>query len=552
MRKLLVAIFILFSIASFAQNDTTKYFNSVDYGWKYQRIKAKLSLTIPTDTTQNKLIGSIASINGVMYIKSLYSWDALIIGSSSTFIQNQTSSNQSGGFRVSNDSYIHGLRLGLGAGNIYSNTVFGDSSLVNNTTGYWNSAYSFNALYSNTVGFGNTAMGVSALKFNTDGNNNTSVGHGALFSNVHGSQNTVFGYRPLYNNEGSNNINIGYYNSSDATTMSNSTIIGNAIYIGNRSNQIVLSQGSNIKLRYDSTNWNIYGRTNINNASDNGATALNVLGSGRFSDTLIINKNNLTPSYLAGTTLGIVGADATANRAYMDAFGSNSVIHFRRANGTQASPTTLVAGNNMGSISAFGYDGTAYGSATKIAINFNAGETWTTSANGTYMSFVTAANGNTVANEKMRLYGDGTLLLNTTSTDGYSKLIVNGVATASRVNVNGATDNSNFPLNNSGVTNTGGISMQGTTFSTSTTLTTNYFLWVFNGAAGQTLSLPTSTGNNGMFLIKNNTSNSLSIATGGGTSIQTLAGTSVTSYTLAANGVMYIISNGGSIYIQII
>lgn len=65
------------SFTAFSQNDTTKYFDSKDYGWKYQRVKAKLAFTLPSDTVQNKLIGSEASINGKTYRKSQYSWDPI-------------------------------------------------------------------------------------------------------------------------------------------------------------------------------------------------------------------------------------------------------------------------------------------------------------------------------------------------------------------------------------------------------------------------------------------------------------------------------------------
>jgi hypothetical protein len=74
MKKIFLAIFILISIASFAQNDTSKYFNSADYGWRYRRIKANLSLTIPTDTVANKLVGSVVILNDKFYIKKVSGW----------------------------------------------------------------------------------------------------------------------------------------------------------------------------------------------------------------------------------------------------------------------------------------------------------------------------------------------------------------------------------------------------------------------------------------------------------------------------------------------
>ena len=84
MKKILLAFFILISVYSFAQNDTTKYFNSVDYGWRYNRVKAKLALVIPVDTVANKLVGSVVILNDVFYIKTATAWVQVSGGSLST------------------------------------------------------------------------------------------------------------------------------------------------------------------------------------------------------------------------------------------------------------------------------------------------------------------------------------------------------------------------------------------------------------------------------------------------------------------------------------
>jgi hypothetical protein len=129
-----------------------------------------------------------------------------------------------------------------------------------------------------------------------------------------------------------------------------------------------------------------------------------------------------------------------------------------------------------------------------------------------------------------------------------------GVANfANRVNINGATDDATFQLNNSNsVLNTGGVSFQGQTVSTSTTVTRNRFLWVYDGPIGETLTLPAALGNNSLFLFKNNTAVTVTIACSGADTIQTLAGTTPASVVLAANQVLYIISNGLANYVQII
>jgi hypothetical protein len=52
------------------------------YGLEYNRIKLDTAAVIPSDTVVNKITGSIAILNGVFYIKNLYSWDALALGGS--------------------------------------------------------------------------------------------------------------------------------------------------------------------------------------------------------------------------------------------------------------------------------------------------------------------------------------------------------------------------------------------------------------------------------------------------------------------------------------
>jgi hypothetical protein len=83
------------------------------------------------------------------------------------------------GFRldvVGADSRFNGIRAGLGAGQVATNTVFGNS-----------------ALGSNVSGTGLTAIGFEALKVAT-GNNNTGIGYRAGLAISTGANNTVFGY----------------------------------------------------------------------------------------------------------------------------------------------------------------------------------------------------------------------------------------------------------------------------------------------------------------------------------------------------------------------
>ena len=103
----------------------------------------------------------------------------------------------SGNLRTSADSYINQLTIGLGSGNINTNTALGNSCLSVNTTGSENTAIGFRALQQNTSAGNNTGVGISALQSNTTGQSNTSVGSYALARNTTGFANTCVGNNTL-------------------------------------------------------------------------------------------------------------------------------------------------------------------------------------------------------------------------------------------------------------------------------------------------------------------------------------------------------------------
>ena len=111
----------------------------------------------------------------------------------------------------------------------------------------------------------------------------------------------------------------------------------------------------------------------------------------------------------------------------------------------------------------------------------------------------------------------------------------------------GSTTDSGELLQVSGITKTTGLSLSGTTVSTSQTMTSSYYMWIFNGGSGQTLTLYSSSGHNNTHFIKNSSANSLTLAA---TNIETLTSTTVVgSITIPAYKTVMVISNGGSVWI---
>jgi len=119
------------------------------------------------------------------------------------------------------DARIHTVRVGLGAGNIASNTVVGQDAFTVNTSGWNNVAIGSQALKANTTGQGNVAVGVQAAFLNTSGKGNIAIGSLALDSNTTGSYNTAMGLLALQSNHsGLDNTAIG----TGALKLSNGTL----------------------------------------------------------------------------------------------------------------------------------------------------------------------------------------------------------------------------------------------------------------------------------------------------------------------------------------
>lgn len=123
-----------------------------------------------------------------------------------------------------------------------------------------------------------------------------------------------------------------------------------------------------------------------------------------------VSKNaSSLPTITTGTLLQLGNADGTQTRILIDAFGTSTSageIH-RKANGTAASPSALLANDVIAVWSSLGYGATGYASATRQSIQSFASENWTDSAQGTYLSILTTATGGTTTTEKWRVGPSG-------------------------------------------------------------------------------------------------------------------------------------------------
>jgi hypothetical protein len=272
------------------------------------------------NSTGNLNIGTLASDIGArlgvrgsgstsatktLLVRNLANTDLLTIWDDGAIGVN-TSTNA--GFRldVNGTARINTLTIGLGGGQIASNTAIGVTALNANTTATQGVAIGFESLLFNTTGVQNTAVGALSLRANTTGQLNSAFGRSSLSSNTTSNQNTGFGaYTLLSNSTGANNTAMGVFALSN-TTAGNNTAIGvaagtnntsgaNNIFIGANATGVSNTESNRTWIGNSSTTstW-LAGNVLINTTTDAGFK-LDVNGTARVQNGLTLtNFTNIT------------------------------------------------------------------------------------------------------------------------------------------------------------------------------------------------------------------------------------------------------------------
>jgi cell division protein FtsB len=94
---------------------------------------------------------------------------------------------------INTDAQINDILIGRGAGNKSTNTVFGRSTFLANTTGEYNTAVGYQAFASAPDTYANVAIGSRAMRNMATGSSNVSIGHGTMESTTSGGYNVVIG-----------------------------------------------------------------------------------------------------------------------------------------------------------------------------------------------------------------------------------------------------------------------------------------------------------------------------------------------------------------------
>jgi hypothetical protein len=134
---------------------------------------------------------------------------------------------------------------------------------------------------------------------------------------------------------------------------------------------------------------------------------------GTFTTSPGVNNLRVTGAVLVSTVATTPSADVhvvaeTNCNIRVDGYGSGATSGFQtyRARGTVAAPTAVQTNDSLGFFGGYGW-GTSFSTTSRAKLEFKAAETWTGSAQGTYLGLFTTPIGSTTIAERLRIYADG-------------------------------------------------------------------------------------------------------------------------------------------------
>jgi hypothetical protein len=148
--------------------------------------KASAQISMEGSTSSGKIFFYATNTNGATPLEAMR-----INGTGNVLINTTTDA----GFKldVNGTARLNTIPIGLGGGQVATNTTVGITALSGNTSGSLNASFGYTALAFNTTGSSNTAIGFQSGYGNGTGSNNTSVGRNALITIGNYSDNTAVG-----------------------------------------------------------------------------------------------------------------------------------------------------------------------------------------------------------------------------------------------------------------------------------------------------------------------------------------------------------------------
>ena len=150
-------------------------------------------------------------------------------------------------------------------------------------------------------------------------------------------------------------------------------------------------------------------------------TQIQAKGSATTSADLLINPlgGNVgigTGSIAPASSLEVISTSPTNRGITISQYTTdsiNSAVITRKSRGTQAVPSAILSGDQLGIFATQGYDGATYGTGAYVLAV--ADENWTGTAHGTTLRFITTTNTTTTNGERMRIDHNGNIGINSTS-----------------------------------------------------------------------------------------------------------------------------------------
>jgi len=361
---------------------------------------------------------------------------------------------------VGADSRFNGVRVGLGAGGVSTNTVVGNGALALNTTGD-NLIAIGSALVKNTTGVQNIGIGNLSLRENTTGSYNTAIGYWAGFAISTGSQNTIIGrYAGNGIATGSSNVAIGMnslYNSATAPN-DNVSIGTTAMQNGSGNNNIAIgtaalynnTANNNTAVGYQAGLNNTTGTLNTligHSAGYNNTTAIGTTAVGHralFTNSTGTENTAIGEYAMQANSTGNQNVSIGAQSMFVNSTGSdNTAIGYRSLQLVTSSNNTAIGSDSLQNTTTGG-NNVAIGRQSLLlnttgncntAIGFQAGQAGVANTTGTNNIFIGYQSTGVSATESNRTWiGNssttstwlaGNVLIGTTTDAGY-KLDVAG------------------------------------------------------------------------------------------------------------------------------
>lgn len=152
--------------------------------------------------------------------------------------------------------------------------------------------------------------------------------------------------------------------------------------------------------------------------------------SAAFAASSALSFDSTGKGLIVGAPIASITTTPTKGYLYLGTNGTSSVDHgfiseniaattsganytSKRARGTAASPTAISSGDTIGSLAAYGYDGSAYGTSSDAAFAIVADQTFTSAAHGTNLQLKTTKNGSAANSNHtaVKIGNDSTLTL---------------------------------------------------------------------------------------------------------------------------------------------